>query len=419
MNHSGSIDVLGQRLGADRVIAPRGALPQPAERLDASAPVRPYELELAVERLCLDSTSHARIRENAGADPERMAARILEIVGTRGKMHNPETDSGGDARRHGPRGRRAVRSPPAPGASIVTLASLTLTPLRLDAVDARRPGLGAGRGRPVRRTSIDRAPWGLVPDDLPLETAVEVFDVCAAAHADPRPDPGRRHRLRARRRSRREAGDGGGPRCEPAGEGGRGRRRRRSDRAASATSASATSAVVADLRDPLAALSRCRGRRGAARRPHGRRRQRDRLRAERDPAHRRGRHDPLLLDGDQLPDGGARRRRARERRPDADRQRLLPRPRPYALDLVRRTPALREALGPRRSAAPPERGPRGADALARPRRARPRQPHRRPHLPRGGARRLPQPSAGSPATSTSSAAARWSSTARSTPAWAR
>ena len=30
-----------QQLGADRVLAPAGALPQPAERLDASGPVRP------------------------------------------------------------------------------------------------------------------------------------------------------------------------------------------------------------------------------------------------------------------------------------------------------------------------------------------------------------------------------------------
>src|SRR5215211_2096399 len=86
-----------QRLGADRVIAPAGALPQPADRLDADGPVRPYEFEVAVERLCLDSTSHRNIRERSDADPCRMAERILEVVAQRGKMHNPETDSGGIA----------------------------------------------------------------------------------------------------------------------------------------------------------------------------------------------------------------------------------------------------------------------------------------------------------------------------------
>ena len=64
---------IGDGLGADRVLEPRGTLPQRAERLDASGPVRPFELELAVERLCLDSTSHRNIRERCEGDPDRMA----------------------------------------------------------------------------------------------------------------------------------------------------------------------------------------------------------------------------------------------------------------------------------------------------------------------------------------------------------
>src|SRR5665809_118144 len=71
---------LGQRLGADRVLDPAGALPQPAERLDPSGPVRPYELELAVERLCLDSTSFRNIRQRAGGDDDLMAERFVEAV---------------------------------------------------------------------------------------------------------------------------------------------------------------------------------------------------------------------------------------------------------------------------------------------------------------------------------------------------
>ncbi|MEU0896732.1 hypothetical protein [Streptomyces massasporeus] len=47
---------LSGRLGVDRVISPAGALPQPAEVLDASGPVRPYEFEVEVHRLCLDAT---------------------------------------------------------------------------------------------------------------------------------------------------------------------------------------------------------------------------------------------------------------------------------------------------------------------------------------------------------------------------
>src|SRR5918998_2732334 len=158
-----------QQLGADRVVAPVGALPQPAERLDASGPVRPYEFEVAVERLCLDSTSFRNIRERSGGDPERMAARILEIVAARGKMHNPETDSGGVALGTVTEVGERYGAPPQVGQRIATLASLTLTPLRLDEVVWVDPGDPQVE---VRGTAYvcDRSAWGPVPHDLPPGT---------------------------------------------------------------------------------------------------------------------------------------------------------------------------------------------------------------------------------------------------------
>ena len=50
---------------------PAGSLPQQAERLDPSGPMRPNEIEVAVERLCLDSTSFREIHEHSGGDPAR------------------------------------------------------------------------------------------------------------------------------------------------------------------------------------------------------------------------------------------------------------------------------------------------------------------------------------------------------------
>ena len=155
-----------QQLGADRVLAPAGALPQPAERLDASGPVRQYEFEVAVERLCLDSTSFRNIRERSDGDPDRMAGRILEVVAQRGKMHNPETDSGGVALGTVTAVGERYDSPPEEGQRIVTLASLTLTPLRLESVTRVDPDDPQVE---VEGTAYvcDRSAWGPVPDDLP------------------------------------------------------------------------------------------------------------------------------------------------------------------------------------------------------------------------------------------------------------
>ena len=170
---------IGQQLGAGRVLDPPGALPQPAERLDPSGPVRPYELEVAVERLCLDSTSFRNIRERAGGDAKRMAERITEIVDSRGKMHNPQTESGGVLLGTVVAFGERFGSPPPLGERIVTLASLTLTPLRLEAVTRLDPGSPQVE---VAGTAyvFDRAAWGAVPADLPLETVLDVYDVCAA-----------------------------------------------------------------------------------------------------------------------------------------------------------------------------------------------------------------------------------------------
>ena len=149
---------IAQRLGVDRVLDPPGSLPQPAARLDPSGPCRPHEIEVEVERLCLDSTSHREIRAAAGGDPDAMGARILQIVSERGKLHNPETDSGGVLTGTVSAVGAAVSARPEAGQRIVTLASLTLTPLRLEAIDRLDPDSPQVE---VSGTAyvFDRAPW--------------------------------------------------------------------------------------------------------------------------------------------------------------------------------------------------------------------------------------------------------------------
>lgn len=171
---------ISQQLGADRVLSPPGFLPQPADRLDASGPVRAHEIELAVERLCLDSTSYRNIREACGGDPGRMADRIGEIVAARGKMHNPETDSGGVLVGTVSALGEGFGEPPELGQRLVTMSSLTLTPLRLERVvelDPDSPQVDVRGSAYV----FERASWAPLPAEMPLQSALEVLDVCAAA----------------------------------------------------------------------------------------------------------------------------------------------------------------------------------------------------------------------------------------------
>ena len=242
---------ISEQLGAGRVLGPAGALPQAGERLDPSGPVRPHEFEVAVDRLCLDSTSLRNISECAAGDPDAMAARIAEIVAARGKMHNPETESGGILMGTVTAVGERLSSAPAVGDRIVTLGSLTLTPLRLEAVG--RPDPGSAQVEVAGTAYVfERASWAPVPDDLPLAAAIELYDVCAvaarvrdlAAGADAVCVLGAGHAGKLALAAARDATDGALVAVDV-------------DEAAAEGAAAAglcDIAVTADLRDPLAAL---------------------------------------------------------------------------------------------------------------------------------------------------------------------
>lgn len=109
-----------------------------------------------------------------------MGERILEIVAARGKMHNPVTDSGGVALGTVSAIGAQFDNPPKIGDRVVTLASLTLTPLRLDSV-VRVMADSAQVEVTGTAYVCASAPWGLLPDDMDINTAVEIYDVYGAA----------------------------------------------------------------------------------------------------------------------------------------------------------------------------------------------------------------------------------------------
>ena len=170
----------GSELGLHRVAEPAGVLPQAAWRLDPSPAIWPDETRVRVDRLNLDAASFRQLREAAGGDPAAIRAAVLEIIASRGKMHNPVTGSGGMltgvVEETGPRSPLGLR----PGDRIATLVSLSLTPLALTG------GLAGWDGRseqvPCDGHAIlfGRSMAAVLPDDLPVPLALAVLDVCGA-----------------------------------------------------------------------------------------------------------------------------------------------------------------------------------------------------------------------------------------------
>ncbi len=132
-------------IGLHRVLAPVGALPQPADRLDASADLWDDEVRVRLERLNLDAASFQLATAHAG-DPDAVRQEVREIVAARGKMDKRVTGSGGMligvVDEVGPRSSLGLR----PGQRGATLVSLTLTPLQALHGEARGRLTPAGRG---------------------------------------------------------------------------------------------------------------------------------------------------------------------------------------------------------------------------------------------------------------------------------
>lgn len=171
---------LDEALGAKRVMEPAGALPQAALRLDAATPLQRYEIEIAVDTLCIDSSSFRQIVEASERDAVRVRQAILGIVAERGKMCNPVTGSGGILTGTVRAVGDDVPDPPAIGSRVVTMVSLTLTPLRLESVgeiDCDNPHVSVDGSAYLP----SGAPWVPYPEDVPFEAAMATFDVCNAA----------------------------------------------------------------------------------------------------------------------------------------------------------------------------------------------------------------------------------------------
>jgi L-erythro-3,5-diaminohexanoate dehydrogenase len=153
------------------------------------------EILLEVGTLNIDAASFAQIEEEAlgGAgrppateDSEKalenaIAHIVVRTVTERGKQHNPVTGSGGmlvgRVVQVAPGGER---EPPRPGDRLATLASLTLTPLCIDRVNAVR--------RATAQLDIDgeavifaSAPYAKLPEDVSERLALAVLDVAGAA----------------------------------------------------------------------------------------------------------------------------------------------------------------------------------------------------------------------------------------------
>ncbi len=118
------------KYGTNRVITPKGILPQAATKIDNNMVIKENELLIDVITLNIDSASFAQIKNACNNDVLLMEEMILGIVAEKGKMQNPVTGSGGmligEVKEVG---KLFPDQSLKAGDKIATLVSLSLTPL--------------------------------------------------------------------------------------------------------------------------------------------------------------------------------------------------------------------------------------------------------------------------------------------------
>lgn len=173
--------------GTHRVLEPSGVLPQAAWKIDNSPEICDNETLIDVRTLNIDAASFKQILSTCPkglSEKEQedfVAGAVLDIVGKRGKMHNPVTGSGGmllgTVKQFGP------KAPHKDGAKegdlIATLVSLSLTPLditRINKVYLDKDQVD------IEGTAVvfETGPFAVIPPDLGERLALALLDVAGA-----------------------------------------------------------------------------------------------------------------------------------------------------------------------------------------------------------------------------------------------
>lgn len=171
----------GNKYGTHRVIEPQGVLTQAAYKIDNDM-TKLYSNEIICDVISLniDSASFTQIEQEQNGDEAKIAAKILEIVGERGKMQNPVTGSGGMfIGRVAYIGEDLKDRDLKVGDKIASLVSLSLTPLKIEKIIAVHKDID--RVDVVAKAVLfESGIYAKLPDDMPEALALAALDVAGA-----------------------------------------------------------------------------------------------------------------------------------------------------------------------------------------------------------------------------------------------
>ncbi len=177
-------ELKGNKYGTHRVIEPKGVLTQAAWKIDNDmSKVYSNEIVCDVTSLNIDSASFTQISEACGGDEKKIGEMILGIVAERGKQQNPVTGSGGMFKGVVAHIGEDLKKKPGfdlkEGDKIVSLVSLSMTPLKIDKILAIHKDID--RVDIVGKAILfESALYAKMPDDMSEPLALAALDVAGA-----------------------------------------------------------------------------------------------------------------------------------------------------------------------------------------------------------------------------------------------
>jgi L-erythro-3,5-diaminohexanoate dehydrogenase len=168
------------KYGTNRVLEPLGVLPQAAQKIDNTMEIYDNEILIDVISLNIDSASFTQLKGEADGDEGKIAAKIMEIVEDRGKMQNPVTGSGGMLiGKIAQIGKNLEYRDLAVGDKIATLVSLSLTPLKIEKINAIQMDIDRVDVT-AQAILFETGIYAKLPEDMTQELALAALDVAGA-----------------------------------------------------------------------------------------------------------------------------------------------------------------------------------------------------------------------------------------------
>ena len=173
--------VRGNKYGTHRVLSPQGVLTQAAQKIDNDME-KHYSNEIICDVISLniDSASFTQISGACDKDPEKIKEMILSIVNERGKMQNPVTGSGGMfIGKVAYIGDDLKNRDLIIGDTVVSLVSLSLTPLKIEQV--KKVHIDIDRVDVVGKAVLfESGIYAKLPSDMSEALALAALDVAGA-----------------------------------------------------------------------------------------------------------------------------------------------------------------------------------------------------------------------------------------------